>query len=189
MCLFNKLTSLLVKIETKATVFLVAMIVLLIVVNIITRAAGNAIYWVDEMVIYLMVWMVFMSLPLLIHLRKNIAVNIVSSFLKGRIKSAFEIFSEVVVLCLSIFMLYLSCLWFNPLDLMMNGFDFELFAGNTFNYIYHEPTNTLSVDKYLVWLIMPLSALLCSIHAFTNIFELLKSEKQVCDELPVEENV
>jgi len=52
-----------------------------------------------------------------------------------------------------------------PLDLIRAGFDVTAFQGQTFNFIYAEPTSTLGVPKYMFWLVMWLFALGATLHS------------------------
>ncbi|MDX1563531.1 MAG: TRAP transporter small permease, partial [Gammaproteobacteria bacterium] len=43
-------------VEKRLMMLLAAALVLLILLNIVTRSAGAAIFWVDELAVYTMVW-------------------------------------------------------------------------------------------------------------------------------------
>lgn len=175
MKLLTRLTNQLARIEAGINILLITAIVILIMTNVITRSSGNAIYWIDELVIYLMIWMVFMCFPLLIHLNQHIAVDVVTSMLSQPVAQALKFVSESIILVISLLLLYFSALWFGPFDLISSGFDLDRFVDTTFNFIYQEPTNTLRVGKYLFWLAVPVSALLCAIHSFNNLLSFIGS--------------
>ncbi|BCL73727.1 C4-dicarboxylate ABC transporter permease (plasmid) [Vibrio nigripulchritudo] len=160
----------LVKVESVFVSTIVASIVGLITLNVATRALGVALYWVDELVIYLMIWMVLFSMPLLIHLRQHIFVNILTSVFTDNMNSYLMCFVDLIVLVVSLLLLYWSYNWFSIDELYAYGFDTEEFSKVTFNFIYDEPTNTLEIKKVFFWSAIPLSVLLCVIHSSVNFF-------------------
>lgn len=169
----------LLRIEYTFAALLVALVLLLIVVNVITRSIGAPIYWIDELAIYTMVWMVFFSFPILIARRANVAVTILTGLLSETVRGYLTLIIDSIILLASALLLFIALRWFDPLGLAAAGFDRYEFSGNTFNFIYQEPTNTLVFGKYLVWLVIPLSALLCTLHALLNLLESL-GETAVC---------
>lgn len=157
--------------ERGAMILLSAAVTGLILLNVVTRAADNAIYWVDEAAIYAMVWLVMIGASAIVRLRRGISVTIVEDVLPPAAKRATTILVDGVVLVLAATLIWTSVLWYDPAALIANGFDFEAFSGSTFNFIYQEPTNTLGVPKYLIWLVMPVTAITMTIHAVTNLVE------------------
>ena len=71
----------------------------------------------------------------------------------------------MVVFAFSLAMLWFCWRWFLPLDIASSGFDVAAFQGQTFNFIYAEPTLTLGLPKYLFWLVMWLFALGATLHS------------------------
>ncbi len=167
----SSLTSLLCKLELLAARFCVAMILLLIVFNIVTRFLGIPFYWVDELAIYAMIWMIFISLPVLVSSRKNISVNIVTDILGGQYDKVIQLISDVIVFFACALVLTFTFNWFDPISMMEFKFNIVDFSSNTFNYIYQEPTNTLFFNKYIVWAIVPASFLVCSLHSGLNVIQ------------------
>jgi hypothetical protein len=68
--MLHKASALWARIELSAAAILAAAITLLILLNVVTRAFGQAIYWVDEAAIYTMAWMTFLAGSAAVHLRK-----------------------------------------------------------------------------------------------------------------------
>ena len=54
-----RLSAGLARVELWCAAFLAVCITVLILLNVVTRTAGNALFWVDELAIYAMVWMTF----------------------------------------------------------------------------------------------------------------------------------
>lgn len=142
---------------------------ILIVFNVITRSLGIPYYWVDELAVYMMVWMVFLSLPVLISTNKNLSVSILSDFLSKKVSLFFGFFSKVVVLLVLMVMVYYSYKWFSFHLLLSVGMDVEEFSFKTFNYIYQEPTNTLPFNKFWIWLIIVYSMVLSLFTVILNL--------------------
>lgn len=56
-----------------------------------------------------------------------------------------------------------------PLELAGHGCDLEALQGATFNFIYAEPTTTLGIPKYWVWMPMWAVALGAILRSFANL--------------------
>jgi hypothetical protein len=66
--------------------------------------------------------------------------------------------------------------WFNPWALAQNGFDVMAFQGATFNFIYAEPTSTLGVPKWLIWMVMPIFSGGVLLHATAHLLTFARPE-------------
>lgn len=157
------------RIEIAAAATLAAAISGLILLNVVTRAMGQAIYWVDETAIYAMVWMTLLASSAAIHYRSAIAVTVVPELASAAVGRAVSRIVDGVIAVFALAMLVLCWRWFMPWELARAGFDVKAFQGATFNFIYAEPTNTLGWPKVWVWLAMPIFALGASLHAIANL--------------------
>ncbi len=140
-------------------------VTLLILLNVVTRSAGNALFWVDELAIYAMVWMTFLGASAALHHRNSVSITILSDQVPARIKPIIRKAVDIVVFGFAIAMLWFCWRWFLPLDIARAGFDTMAFQGSTFNFIYAEPTLTLGLPKFLFWLVMWLFALGATLHS------------------------
>lgn len=166
--MLRRASELWARIEVTVAAALAAAISGLILLNVVTRAAGAAIYWVDEAAIYAMVWMTFLAASAALHYRTAVAVTIVPE-LAPRVGPALARAVDAVVLVFAALMLWLCWRWFMPLELARAGFDTAAFQGATFNFIYAEPTSTIGLPKVWVWLIMPVFSLGALLHAAANL--------------------
>ena len=141
----------------------------LILLNVVTRSLGRAIYWVDETAIYAMVWMTFLAASAAIHYRSAIAVTLVPELAPEPVARFVARAVDAVVLVFALAMAVLCWRWFMPWELARAGFDVRAFQGATFNFIYAEPTSTLGIRKVWVWLAMPAFALGATLHASANL--------------------
>ena len=161
----------LLRVEKGVLIFLAAAVTGLILVNVATRSLDMAIYWIDELAIYAMIWMVMVGASVTIRQRKGIAVTLAEAFVGPRINSLFRFLVDLLILLFAATLLVLCWLWYDPLALAAAGFDAEAFSAESFNFIYQEPTNTIGIPKYLIWLVMPLTAASMLLHAAVNLFE------------------
>ncbi len=166
--LLISISNKLARLESLAARCMVVLVLLLIVVNIVTRYTGIPVYWIDELAIYAMIWMVFITLPSLVAQRKNISVNIIVDLFGSGPEKLLRLLSDSIILITSGLMLYFSISWFDPINLLRVNMDINQFSISTFNYIYQEPTNTLAFNKFIVWSVIPVSFLLCVLHGFIN---------------------
>lgn len=144
-------------------------ITLLILLNIVTRYFGAALFWVDELAIYAMVWMTFLGASAALHHRNAVAITLLPDALSPKMLPIIRKSVDVVVFFFALAMLWFCWRWFLPLELVRAGFDTAAFQGRTFNFIYAEPTTTLGVQKYLFWLVMWLFALGATLHSATHL--------------------
>ncbi|MEM9106490.1 MAG: TRAP transporter small permease subunit [Pseudomonadota bacterium] len=153
------------RIEIWGAALLAVCITLLILLNVVTRTAGNALFWVDELAIYAMVWMTFLGASAALHHRNSVSITVLSAKVPDRIKPLIRKAVDVVVFAVAIAMRWFCWRWFLPLDIARAGFDTATFQGATFNFIYAEPTSTLGLPKYLFWLVMWVFALGATLHS------------------------
>lgn len=158
------------RIELTLAAVLAAAVTLLILLNVVTRAAGSALYWVDELAIYAMAWMAFLGASAGLHYGYAVAVTIVSDALPPIPQKIAGKILDLFVLSFSLFMIWFCWRWFSPLDLARHGFDTEAFQGATFNFIYAEPTTTLGINKVWIWSVMWIFAFGCTLHSLANLF-------------------
>lgn len=167
--MLTRLSDRLARLEKALLVALVAILVGLILLNVATRAADVAVYWVDELAIYTMIWLVFIGAGHAVRLRRHVQVTLVLLFLSESARRHVERGIDVVVWAFCLFCVWLAWIWYDPVTLAAAGFDRDVFSSETFNYIYHEPTLTIGIPKFWVWLVMPWFALAASVHAGANV--------------------
>ncbi len=143
----------------------------LILLNVVTRSLDYALYWVDELAIYAMIWMVMIGASMMVRLRKGIAVTLLDGVLAASMRKGLSTMVDLVVFLFAASLIWLSFLWYDPVSLIRFGFDFQAFSAETFNFIYEEPTTTLGIRKYWVWLVMPITAVTMALHALVNLLE------------------
>lgn len=153
---------------------LAGLVTLLILLNVVTRSMRNALYWVDEAAIYAMVAMTFLAASAAIQRRETIAITFLPDALQGRARQAVLIFVDALVLFCALALLWFCWIWFQPLAFMRAGFDTAAFQAQTFNFVYAERTNTLDMQKFWFWLIVPVFALGMTLHALANLVATLR---------------
>lgn len=157
------------ELELKCAALLAAGITLLILLNVITRTIGIALFWVDELAIYLMIWMTFFAASAAIHHKNSVAVTLLADALDYKQRRLLMRCVDVILFAMALGMIYFCWRWFLPLDLLQTGLDIEAFQGETFNFIYSEITNTLPIRKVWVWLIMWFFAFGLFLHSLNNL--------------------
>jgi TRAP-type C4-dicarboxylate transport system permease small subunit len=167
----SRASNALLSLEKRVMTVLAAVLVLLILLNILTRAAGAAIFWVDELAIYVMIWMVLIGASAMLRMRTGIAVTLVTDLLPRGIGRAAARAVDAVLLVFAVTLIVLCWQWYDPVALVQSGFDLNVFAETTFKFIYTAPTNTLGIAKFWVWLGVPIMALSMTIHAIANLLE------------------
>ncbi len=157
------------RIELWAAAGLAVCVTLLVLLNVVTRSLGAALFWVDELAIYAMVWMSFLGASAALHHRNAVAITLLPDMVSSTTRAIVRKAVDVIVFMFALATLWFCWRWFLPLDLARAGFDTTVFQGETFNFIYAEPTSTLGVPKYLFWLVMWLFALGAILHSTTHL--------------------
>lgn len=165
----TRASSMVARIEAGLAAILALAVCALILLNVVTRTAGYALFWVDEVAIYCMVWMALLGASVTIQRRMGIAIDLVQDAFGPRVKRALVGLVDALILGFGVILMVLCWIWFDPLTLARNGFDIAAFTGATFNFLYREPTVTIGMPKWIVWLIMPIIATTITLHAITNL--------------------
>nr|CAD6628542.1 TRAP transporter small permease [Rhizobium sp. TCK] len=153
-----------------ASVFM-ALVLGLILLNVITRYTGMPLYWVDEAAVYAMVWLGFLGASALTRLRLDFSVTLLSDKLSEVHARRMKAVASMLVAVFAFALGYMCWRWMDPLGIAAAGFDAKAYAGQTFNFLYTEQTQTLRWPTWLVSLIIPIFAVTMLIHAVANILE------------------
>lgn len=169
MSVLTSLSDRLGRVEKLLLVALAAVLVGLILLNVVTRAVDLALYWVDEMAIYAMTWLVFIGAGHALRLRRHVRVTLLLPVLPERLRRPVEAGIDLLVWIFCLFSVWLAWIWYDPVAFASAGFDKDVFSAATFNFIYDEPTSTIGIGKFWIWLAMPWFALAASVHAGANV--------------------
>lgn len=143
----------------------------LILLNVFTRYANNALYWVDESAISAMVWMAMVGASLTVRTRAGVAVTLIIDMVPTAPRWILSIIIDAITLGFGIALIAMSWLWFDLPGLAAAGWDVSAYQGATFRFQYSEPTVTIGISKVWLWLIMPLTAVTITLHATANLAE------------------
>ena len=171
--MLTRLSDHLARLERLLLIGLVAILVGLILLNVVTRAANIAVYWVDELAIYTMIWLVFVGASHTLRLRRHVRVTLVLAALHGRLRRWVETGIDLLLWAFCVFLIWLAWIWYDPVGVADAGFDRRAFSAATFNFIYDEPTLTIGIRKFWVWLVMPWLAVTATLHASANVADTL----------------
>lgn len=149
----------------------VAAILLLILLNVATRACGRPLIWVDELAIYLMVATCFVGMSLTVRQRLDFAVTLLLDALSPPRRRVADILLTFVGAAYAALLLWLCWRLFDPLGLAQAGFDIAAYTAASLNFLYTDPTQTLGIPKWLVLLVLPLYAGGLSVHCLANLVE------------------
>lgn len=100
-----------------------------------------------------MAWMTFLAASSSIHYGHSVAVSLLLDFASGRMARVITRCADACVFIFAVAMVIFCWRWYRPDALIAAGFDLEAFQGQTFNFIYAEPT-TLGIQKAWIWLVM-----------------------------------
>lgn len=167
----GKLSDLIVKLERPLVGLLIGSVFLVILLNLVTRSLGWALFWADEIAIYLMIWAALIGASTSVRLRSGIAVQLLTDYLPARADYVIRVFVDSIIFCFGLTLIAFCWIWFDPILLLESDFNIAQFKSSSYNFIYHEPTTTLQIKKFWIWLVVPIIALNISIHGAANLFE------------------
>ncbi|KQP14942.1 TRAP transporter small permease [Pseudorhodoferax sp. Leaf267] len=159
------------RVERQLILWLMALLLVLILVNVVTRYTGMPIYWIDEAAVYSVVWLTFVGGSAMTRLRMDFAVTLLTEKLGARLARGFKLLAGFGVLFFGLAMLVMCWLWMDPIGIARAGFDAKEFAGSSFNFLYTERTQTLNWPTWLLQTILPLFSATLSLHAAANLIE------------------
>lgn len=155
--------------ERRAAGLLALVITALIVFNVVTRAMSQAVFWVDEVAVFLMVWMLFLAMAVLLKERRAVAVTVIVDQFPPGLRRMVGVLIDWVVLGFGVALLVICWRWYQPLELLRVGFDLDAFSAQTMNFIYQDTASTLPLPKFWVWLVIPYFGCSVVLHALANI--------------------
>lgn len=166
------------RIELALAALLAISITGLILLNVVTRSLGAALFWVDELAIYAMAWMTFLGASAALHYGHTVAVTILTDALAPAFRKIVAKLADLIVLIFALCMIWFCWRWFSPLELARHGFDTEAFQGAAFNFVYAEPTTTLGIPKFWIWMVMWSFALGATLHSLANLLDTAKADQE-----------
>jgi TRAP-type C4-dicarboxylate transport system permease small subunit len=167
----SRVSNVVLRLEKRLLTALAGVLVLLILLNIVTRAAGSALFWIDELAVYAMIWLALVGASVMVRMRTGIAVTMLADILPRALRRALYRVVDAILLLFAVALLVLCWQWYDPVALLESRFDLDVFAESTFKFIYNEPTSTLGIRKFWVWLAVPFMASAMTIHALANLLE------------------
>lgn len=170
--MLNRISAAWARVEMAAAAGLAVAVTLLILLNVVTRSMNNALFWVDEAAIYAMVWMTFLGASAAIATRQQVAITILTDALPTGAKRIAAKLVDALIFVFACAMVYFCWRWYLPLTILDMGFDTMAFQGATFNFIYAEPTSTIGIQKWIIWLVMPLFSCGVFLHALAHLLSL-----------------
>ena len=173
------LSTAVLRAERATLTVLMGLLVLLILLNVVTRYSGTPIYWVDEAAVFTMVWLTFVGASVMTRLRMDFAVGLVSDHLPPGGAKVLKVIATVGVLVFALALVWMCWLWMDPRGIAAAGFNAKDYAEASFNFIYTERTQTLEWPTWVLQLILPIFSLTLTVHAFANLLEELEASPRL----------
>lgn len=158
---------------------LMSLLVVLILLNVVTRYSGMPIYWIDEAAVYTVVWLTFVGASVMTRLRMDFAVGLLTDRFGPRSAKVAKVIATSGVLLFGLAMLAMCWVWMDPVGIARYGFDAKKFAAESFNFLYTERTQTLNWPTWVLQLILPIFSATFSMHALANLLEDLGAADRV----------
>ena len=173
------LSTAVLRVERAALTVLMGLLVLLILLNVVTRYSGTPIYWVDEAAVFTMVWLTFVGASVMTRLRMDFAVGLVSDHLPPGGAKVLKVIATLGVLVFALALVWMCWVWMDPRGIAAAGFNAKDYAEASFNFIYTERTQTLEWPTWVLQLILPIFLLTLTVHAFANLLEELEASPRL----------
>jgi TRAP-type C4-dicarboxylate transport system permease small subunit len=167
----QSLSATLMAVERLAIMGFMFLLTGLILLNVVTRYTGMPIYWIDESSVYSVVWLTFIGASAMTRLRLDFAVSMLTERLSERGQKTAKVIATGMVVVFGLSLAAMCWLWMDPVGIARAGFDARAFAGETFNFLYTERTQTLNWPTWMLYLILPIFAVSMTIHGLANLVE------------------
>ena len=164
-------SSSLLAFERYALMGLMWLLTALILINVVTRYTRFPLYWIDESAVYSVVWLTFIGASAMTRLRLDFAVTMLTDSLSARNQKIAKVISTGMVVVFGTGLIITCVLWMDPIGIASAGFDARKFAGQTFNFLYTERTQTLNWPTWVLYLTLPIFAVSMTIHGIANLLE------------------
>ena len=105
------------------------------------------------------------------RLRLDFAVTMLTERLSPRGQKIARIISALAVVGFGFGLGIMCWLWMDPIGIARAGFDAKTYAGETFNFLYTEHTQTLNWPSWVVYLVLPIFAVSMTLHGLANTLE------------------
>ncbi|OYY10529.1 MAG: C4-dicarboxylate ABC transporter permease [Rhizobiales bacterium 35-68-8] len=168
------LSEALLKVEKAAVAGFMMLLTGLILLNVATRYTGMPLYWVDEAAIYAVVWLTFLGASAMTRLRLDFCVTLLTERLSPGLAQAAQVTATLLLVVFGLALATMCWVWMDPVGIAAAGFDARAFAGQSFNFLYTEQTQTLRWPTWVVSLVLPLFSVSMIIHGLANLAEDLK---------------
>jgi TRAP-type C4-dicarboxylate transport system permease small subunit len=118
--------------------------------NVVLRYAFNSpIQWAEEFSRYAFIWVVFLGAAACSKRKLHIAITGVAELMPARLRRAMAVLVQLVVLALMAALAY---------------------YGWVLCRLMTQPTSTLNIPQYVVYLVVPFSAVLIFLHALRDLW-------------------
>jgi TRAP-type C4-dicarboxylate transport system permease small subunit len=161
----------LVFLELRLAALLLLALAVIILSNVLTRYAGAPIYWIDELAVFVMVWLAFIGTSAMARLQLDFAVTFLADTAPKAIAPVIRSGSIILIIIFGAALAWMSWIWADPIGIAAAGFDARAFAGASFNFLYTEFTQTLGWPRWVVMMIIPIFAVSLMIHGLANLLE------------------
>lgn len=165
------LSATILKVERLLIIFLMALLLGLILLNVVTRYTGASIYWVDESAVFSVVWLAFIGGSAMTRLRLDFAMSMLTDKLSPVWVRRAKITAGLCVVTFAVALALMCWLWLDPIGIAQAGFDAKKFAASAFNFVYTERTQTLNWPSWVLYLIVPVFSGTLFLHALANVVE------------------
>ena len=167
----TQLSQVILRGEKALAGFFMTVLLVLILVNVVTRFARVPIYWIDEASIVAMIWLGFIGASVMTRLRIDFAVTLLADQLSPKWVARLRALATAISLAFAVGFAVVCWLWLDPVGIASHGFDAQAYAAETFNFLYTERTQTLEWPTWVVNLILPIFALTLIVHNAANLLE------------------
>jgi TRAP-type C4-dicarboxylate transport system permease small subunit len=159
------------RLEKFAVTSLMFLLAFLILLNVVTRYSGSALYWVDESAVYSVVWLSFIGASAMTRLRLDFAVTLLTDQLSEGLVRTAKVAAGLGVVLFALLLAWMCWLWLDPPGIIAAGVDAKAYGAKTFNFVYAERTQTLNWPTWLLYCVVPLFSITMAIHGLANVVE------------------
>jgi len=159
--LFKQIDILIKKLEIAILFICVVVLSLILVVNVVARKAGTSIYFIDEIAMFLVIWMSFVGLSYATRKGQNVCMSAIFDICSFKVKKILIYTNSAISALVMFYLAYIS--------------------SNYVYLIYHfqQVTSALRIPYWIVVIIVPVGFSLTGVQCLLTIVQNIKIKEEV----------
>lgn len=159
--LLRKINILIEKIEVVFMNIVIFLLALLLIVNVVARATGGSFYFIDEIVMFLIIWITFVGMSYATRKGKHIMMSAIFDICSLKVKKILIFMNSTISAVLMFYLAYISAKYVYII------------------YYWQQVTPVMRMSYWVVILIVPLGFFLSGVHYLRTITKNIQIKEEI----------